>query len=74
MYKEETRRRIETALGEILAHNGRWQAPSLDAERASQDICQLSKLLADQLWVTGYELEMRNPHVHPLEFMVRDDE
>ena len=63
MYKSETRRYIEKALTSILAQGG--ALPGLDscnANEISENISMLAKLLTDQLWAEGYELEPRRTH------------
>ena len=63
MYKQETSRRIEGALGCVLAQGGVLpNLTSSDSQEIAETIHLLAKMLADQLWFEGYELHLRNAH------------
>ena len=60
MFKQETRRCIEKALGCALAQD--CAIPGFtgrDPRELAEDIAALSAILTEQLWNEGYELELR---------------
>jgi hypothetical protein len=60
MYKSETRRYIEKALANVLAEGACLPGMSAtDANEISENIGALAKVLTEQLWAEGYELEPR---------------
>lgn len=60
MYRIETRKQIHDALSHIVAQElGLPKLWSSDPRELAENVDLLSKLVADQLWVDGYELELR---------------
>jgi len=55
MYRSETYRRIELALGQVLAQTD-IRANLTDSQKAAELIAEK---LSDQLWLQGYELGPR---------------
>lgn len=60
MHREEICRCIERALTHILSERGALpDLSSSDSQQLAENINLLAKILADQLWIEGYELRTR---------------
>ena len=58
MYREDTRKRIQRALEQVLAQDG--TLPILadsNPNELAENVAVLAKIISDQLWSEGYELQ-----------------
>ena len=65
MYREETRRHIQRALEElILQHCALPALANSHPRELTENVTLLAKMLSDQLWFEGYELQIHSDPSH----------
>jgi hypothetical protein len=63
MYREETRKRIERAMAQVLAREGLLPGfVKRDQHESEESAILLARVLSDQLWFDGYELALVITH------------
>lgn len=61
MYKSETKRSLERALLNVLAHQNAAAALRVDSDvDMTEKVDQLANMLAEQIWADGYEIGPRS--------------
>ena len=62
VYREETRKRIEKAIAQVLAREGALPGfMRREQQELAEDAALLARMLSDELWFEGYELALHVP-------------